>query len=420
MKNIFKKSILFAASLALLVGVFSSSFNVLNAHAANCDYQFYSDNNFGEWYDPCADQCAAGGSGPAITTTKNVDYTGQPILNPAQLQMLTANEPIYQKAATASGVPWQVIATLHYRETGLKRVNPTNDQGLFQDVAKVNGPYPAGAVTDDEFLRQATWAGNFIKSKSSDPTLLASGDEAAIKDAFFGYNGRAPAYIKQAQSLGFTNAYDGSPYVMNKADAVRNPDINKTTWGQINADGGAIVYPANSDYGAFVVYASLVGIPASTCNSSFSGTLNEKIVQYAQAELALWKAGTLKPGNDYKKYTYDIAGDWCAWFVSYILKEAGHPVNSSAKPYWSYVDQFIKQGPSLGFIIHPKGDGYKPKPGDLGIYGNADHINIVVGYDSAGRMLTIGGNQGSIPFTTSKVSQNIGYGSSATTYVEVK
>lgn len=360
-----------------------------------------------------------------IGGTGNKDYAGRDILSQAVLSAVTANQPIYEQASKASGVPWQMIAVLHLRETGLKKVNPGNNQGLFQDSAHTNvgADYTPGPVTDANFLQQATWAGNFIKGKSSTPDLLLKGDATAVKDAFFGYNGQSGAYVAQAKSLGFTDGADGSPYVVNKLDAQRDPSKNPTGWGQIKTDGGAISYPANSDYGAFVVYASLSGLSTSGCSSSLSGTLNQKIVQASQSELALWQAGTLTPGKDYLKYTYGTSGDWCAWFVSYILKQAGKPVDSTATPQWPAVKQFLDQSSTLGFVVHATGDGYTPKPGDLAVYDNASHINIVTGYSSDGSMITIGGNQASATngdFTTSKVSQNIGYGESATNYVEVK
>jgi len=391
----------------------------MNASAANCDYDFFSRNNFGEYYDACDSSCSASAASTSIGGS-NKDYAGGTILDQARLDAIKANQPIYEQAAKEANIPWQMVAVIHLRETGLRKVNPDNGQGIYQDYKKINGPYPPGPVDDAGFLSQSIWAANFLKGKSSNPDLLASGDEAQVKDAFFGYNGRASIYTTQAKSLGFTEGYDGSPYVVNKIDAARDPDKNPTTWGQITSDGGSISYPANSDYGAFVVYASLAGIKTSSCSSDLSGTLNEKIVQIAQSELALWTAGTLKPGTDYQKYTYGTAGDWCAWFVSYVLKEAGHPVDTSTTPDWPSVSQFLNESQTIGFAVHLKGDGYKPKPGDFALYDDHSHINIVVGYDEQGQMLTIGGNQAGEPFTASKITQNVGYGSSATSYVEVK
>jgi hypothetical protein len=86
-----------------------------------------------------------------------------------------------------------------------------------------------------------------------------------VKYTLFAYNGIAEAYKTQAKNLGFTdtqaNNGEGSPYVMNRFDAKRDPTVAPTktnnTWGQIKVDKGPIEYPANSDYGAFIIYKSI-------------------------------------------------------------------------------------------------------------------------------------------------------------------
>jgi len=408
--------------ILFIAAIFLASFGISNSQAFAMDTRFYSGNDI-IFYDPDATACGTT-QNTAVVSTGNTDYAGNTILSQAELDGIAANKSVYEAAGKVSGTPWQAIAVLHLRETRLGLVNPSNGQGLYQDSKNLGGTYPPGAVSQEDFLRQSTWAGTFLKGKASNPELFATGDAGQVKDAFFGYNGRSSQYETQAKKLGFTEGYDGSPYVVNKIDAKRDPTTNPAEWGQIKNDGGSISYPANSDYGAFVVYASLAGIKSSNCGSTTaSGDLNAKMVQFAQAELKLWTDGTMKPGSDYKKYTYGSEGDWCAWFVSYILKEAGHPVDTTDTPDWPSVRTYLEQSSTIGFVTHPAGDGYKPKAGDLALYDGHTHINIVTGYSDTGKMLTIGGNQGAGEngnFTNSKVSQNTGYGESATSYVEVK
>lgn len=405
------------------------------ASAVDCDYTQNELQGFGEWLDPCDTVCS-NQEGSILQSSENRDYKGQQILSDAQLSAIEKNKLVYEAAGAQAGVPWQAIAVLHLRETGLKRINPDNGQGIYQDFAKVNGPYPpSGAieVSEEEFLRQSVWAAGFFKAKATNPEAIST-DIEQIKDAFFGYNGRAQQYIEQAEKLGFKNGYDGSPYVMNYADALRDPELKPTEWGQIKEDGGSLVYPANKGHGAFVVYSSLAGISTSDCESTLSGTLSERVAQLSYQEYELWSSGamttvanidSLDATRHFTKYTYGIRGDWCAWFISWILKEAGKPVNDSEQPQWSFVSQFTNQAESLGFVNHGGSSGYKPKPGDLAVYRDGGHINVVVGYDDAGRMLTIGGNEGSGGnvnggFYGSEVKLNTGYGSSATSYIEVK
>jgi len=432
MKHI-KRIALLSLSLVMALSIISTSFFTSSVSAktkANCDYNFYAQQDFGEFSDPCDSATCSTSTDKNVTiNSDNKDYAGDTILSEAELKGIKENQSVYEEAAKEADMPWQAIAVIHLRETRLSKTNPANGQGIYQDYAKLNGPYPAGKVDDKEFLRQTIWAAKFLKAKATNPELFAKGDAGQVKDAFFGYNGRAGVYIDQAKALGFDEGYEGSPYVVNKIDKKRDPEENPTKWGQIKADGGSLVYPANSDHGAYVIYASLAGLKSNDCESTLSGTLNENIVKLAEAELKLWKDGELSPGNkgteskpayDFQKYTYDQQGDWCAWFVSYILKGAGKPVDSSDTPDWPSVGTFLNESSKLGFEVHEKGDSYKPKPGDFAIYGNHTHINIVTGYDKDGKMLTIGGNQGSTPYSNSSVTENIGYGESATYYVEVK
>lgn len=387
------------------------------------DVKFYMGNDILN-YDENFDECALGtGLTPSTSGSSNKDYLGRDILTKAQLEAIEKNRDAYEKAATEAGIPWEMIAAIHLRETGLSRINPANGQGIFQNSTAPEGLYPEGEVDDAGFLAQAKWVAAFIKGKATDASRLSVNDEVAIKDTFFAYNGRDPQYIAQAKTLGFTDSYDGSPYVMNKADAKRDPGSNPK-WGQVKGDGGEIQYPANQDYGAFLVYASLAGL-SSSCGS---GDLQQKIVSVAEAELKLWEAGTMKPGKDFTKYSYGPEDDWCAWFVSWVLKEAGSPVNDSAQPTWSLVSQFFTIGvPENGYTQHINDGSYTPQPGDLAIYGGtiADdvyHINIVVGMNGS-QVITIGGNEGAGgngSFTQSKVVKNEGFGNDAAMFITVK
>lgn len=251
--------------------------------AIKCDADFYSSNDI-LYFDPCEQSCSTKASSTVSTGNekKIVDYMNREIFNDAQLQIIKDNQPFYESAAKKAGIPWEMIAVIHYRETGLKRDNPSNNQGIYQDYAGKNGPYPTGPVDDAEFQRQTDWAAQFLKSKAGARAGdLAEEDDNAVKLAFFAYNGTAGAYIAQAKSLGFSDEEaavgEGSPYVMNKADEKRDPDSNPGGWGQIKSDGGGISYPANKDHGAYVMYAALKGKVASSCSQTLGeGGLTEE------------------------------------------------------------------------------------------------------------------------------------------------
>lgn len=354
------------------------------------------------WYDPgFTVNCSISGSASSSDTITNTDYAGAAIFNSAQLAAINDNKSAYQSAASQVDIPWQMIAVIHIRESGGAKANPAGGQGIYQFVDSHGGPYPEGPVSDEEFARQTLLAAQFIKNKSSG--LTASSSAEVIKDTFFSYNGRAPAYIEQAKALGFTDAqgYEGSPYVVNKIDSRRDPaKAADKTWGQIYVDHGPIEYPARSGYGAFVMYAALSGISLSgTCPGTSSGEIGQRVVAYAQQELALWKSGSLNPnGEDYKKYTYGSAGNWCAYFASWIYKQAGYPITSIGNQTTPSVVQIHNIGNAGDrFVFHDSTDlTYTPKPGDLVIQEDGsghNHVNIIISVDGD-KFTVIGGNQG--------------------------
>lgn len=350
-------------------------------------------------------------------SASNLDYAGRTVLSEAQLSQIQQNQPVYQQAAQQAGIPWQMLAVVHLREHGLKVSNPSNGQGIYQFVNQQGGPYPAGPVSQDEFLRQSILAAQFLKSKaganySTNQNLTTNADTSTIKDTFYSYNGRASAYADQAASLGFdrgTQGFEGSPYVMNKADAKRDPASNPSGWGQIKTDNGGLVYPANNDYGAFVEYAALTGVAiGSACTGQGSvncsgpgaqGDLSEvrkKVVCLAQHEYSLWQSKQLQPGlAGYGKYSQNHDENWCADFASWVYDQAGYPLQPD--PNWRVPGvigiQAIGQK-EQNFHWHPAGS-YTPKPGDFVIHGG-DHVNLVSGV-SGNKLTLLGGNQDAPP-----------------------
>lgn len=360
------------------------------------------------FYDPnsvAVGNCFSGSTSttpaPQTATTAALDYKGRPILDQGQLQAIAANQTTYQQAASQVDIPWQMLAVVHLRENGLKKANPGNGQGIYQFYDQHGGPYPTGPVSDAEFLRQTILAAQFLKSAAggnypNHQLLSASSDSETVKDTFFSYNGRASAYVIQAASLGYKNnqGYEGSPYVMNKADAQRDPDSNPTGWGQIKRDNGPIEYPANEDYGAFVEYAGLAGLPINNC---VSGNVRQAIVQIAQQEFQAWQSGQLKPGTDFFKYSQNRPEDWCADFVSWVYSQAGDPLSDSNGGNIASVLGIQQVGQSIRsskFSYHDSSN-YTPQPGDIAVHigPGVEHVNIVVAVTNS-KITLVGGNQG--------------------------
>ena len=217
----------------------------------------WSQNNI-TFYEPCT--TIDGDTSEICGENKN--YAGEQVFTDEQMKAIKANQPFYEKAASKYGFPWELIAVIHKREHGLARSNPSNGQGVYQFAsasrrkACKGGNFSPGKISDEQFQIQTDCAADAIKNSYGAGLDLNTDD--GIKKMFFSYNGRAQAYIDQALKLGFSQQEaengEGSPYVMNRFDAKREPS---STWGQIKRDYGSIEYPANKDFGAFVYYKAI-------------------------------------------------------------------------------------------------------------------------------------------------------------------
>lgn len=175
------------------------------------------------------------------------------------------NKSFYTQVMNETGVPWEMLAAIHYRETNFSHTNPTNGQGIFQFVNGNGGPYPAGAVSDGEFVRQLRFMANSVQNdyvnRGSAPRerrklVPNEPNTAIVKDTLFSYNGRSSLYADQAQHFGYNASaqpYEGSPYVMNRFDCPR------ARMGIITRDYGRGIDGTDTRYGAFTVYARLRG-----------------------------------------------------------------------------------------------------------------------------------------------------------------
>jgi len=79
-------------------------------------------------------------------------------LDTASLEKIRTLLPVYEKHAKRIGIPWQILAAKHYRETGLSLNNPANGQGVWQLYSLVTGGsqfFPENPnVSVEEFDRQ--------------------------------------------------------------------------------------------------------------------------------------------------------------------------------------------------------------------------------------------------------------------------
>lgn len=233
------------------------------------------------------ESCVLGGN---FTIGDNKDYEGNPILKDDELEKVKRYQPVYQKIASKHGMPWQIFAAIHYRESSLKHGSTINSEG------KCEGPYGispgeswlCGNEYDDEKFEKVTERlATDLEEKLRNKGGGDWNDPNVVMEVLFRYNGMAGVYIRQGRELGFdeagANRGEGSPYVANMLDEKRDPTKNGLKWGQIKRDYGPIEYPANKDYGAFVVY---LGLGGGSSSSSGGAGVKKRI-----EERAFWVGG---------------------------------------------------------------------------------------------------------------------------------
>lgn len=255
-------------AITVLVAFFYTPIGAPTAYAeAQCDREYESLNNVTHITN-CAETTATCSNSASSSIFSNQDYAGREIFSTAQQEAIEANKTFYENAGTAHNVPWQLLAAIHVREAGLKKYGPSNGYGPYQ-ITPSNYPVKA-EYTDSEFQSATDAAAAFLRDKAGNRDLS---DPDNVKYVLFAYNGMSSRYIDQALKLGFSADEaangEGSPYVMNKFDERRDPEVEPTksngTWGQVKRDHGPVEYPANKDPGAFVYYSALSN--SSLCGS---------------------------------------------------------------------------------------------------------------------------------------------------------
>ncbi len=348
------------------------------------------------------------------TAGNNQNYAGDTVWSEEQLSAIKNNRSVYEKAEEKFRIPWQAIATMHSLETGLARTNPSNGQGIYQLYSYTGGGtndkafLPAGPVDDDEFERQTLIAAEQMKAMIEAQGLEVDSDDG-IKTLLFQYNGKSSEYIKKAKELGFSDAEanigEGSPYVMNRYDAKRDPNSSSMdpAWpGRYVADGVYDKTATQADFGGFVKYIALAGASSNgnVCFSPFIGgnlDLNETAIQiawpeaeqsnsatqissgYAEAikqtwtegyELQVAQAGSFNRGDG----TMIPVGKSCDNFVGTVVRASGIDPNF---PVWLGSQKTYLESSDMWELVEVT-DSSQAMPGDIRIENNGGHILMIV------------------------------------------
>lgn len=210
-----------------------------------------------------------------------------------------------------------------------------------------------------------------------------SGGESAAGNALKAVSGATAEAAAQAASV-IAYKYE-RPETINGKPALLDDRMS-------NAGGVFNLYGAGAPAGSNVSAADL-SLPASSCSTSVvNGDLRSRVVEIAKRELAAWDSSKPEfPQNS--KYTGGVNEAWCADFASWVYNEAGYPLREGGNwrvPPVLGIQEIGQAGDR--FVYHPADGSYTPVPGDMVIYGNHSHLNIVIDV-SGGKVTTIGGNE---------------------------
>lgn len=302
------------------------------------------------------------------TTTQDTADSSDPKLSGVDTKKINDLKSAYQAAETETGVPWQLLAAVHFRESSndpsrdLQAGNPFGGGG--SQASTSYGTYGRPGTIEEsiviaakELINKAS--GGVVKKPITGPNP----DSEAVKDALFGYNGRASVYARQAEALGFsatTQPYEGSPYVMN------NFDEKHKNMGIITRDFGGLD-GTDARPGAYTVYVGLGGGTggSQTCleNISSDGSkqaLIETIKKYTQPEYhspvyktktpeyaaAIEKAVT---NGEYVGGAEGSPGIDCGGYITRIMRDSGYdPDYNKSNGNVPFQKQYLDQQVAIG------------------------------------------------------------------------
>lgn len=173
-------------------------------------------------------------------------------------------------------------------------------------------------------------------------------------------------------------------------------------------DSGAGAGSSSQQFGLPVLTVAdqyrMMGLPVPTAGMPFglgagSGA-GARMVALAQGEIGVGETGGNNESPRIREYRSATAGaentpgPWCAYFVSWLAKEAGAPIGAGGNGT-GYVPTLEAWGRQEGRFADF--GSYQPAPGDVVIFdwggdGTADHTGIVERVDPDGTIHTIEGN----------------------------
>lgn len=387
------KAPIFWALVVFVSSIISIATPVKNEASATCEYDetFYQSNDIMNYNECAISTCATSG----VTLGDVSDIAKQKAEAAGIKEKAEANMDIYEYAAEATGVPWQIVAALHYREGGMNREVSIADGSPLTSGQSADGLVIYSDAKEDA----ADKIGHFLRMAQGVYSLnIDSVSSWGVDDwgnAFLAYN-RGSMYKSVGQS------YTLSPYVMNYID----DEHANMAWTEADSYYNGKKYnnlydssQKDANIGALAV-ANYLGLEAAssseaTANGSGNcggvGAVQNDIVQTAINLSWINRAGSGDSVNrgpmDAKQEYIDAMEDVglygsgcsgngadCGVFVATVMRSSGADTNFPIGT--SYIMNYLKSSTEYEQIEN-KGNTSNLEPGDIFIIDG--HIFMYVG-----------------------------------------
>ena len=167
------------------------------------------------------------------------------------------------------------------------------------------------------------------------------------------------------------------------------------------------------------IYKGITSIKKTAVEAGSSTITVEKLTESQLRNKIVKKAKSYegKKGNHFWSHYGMDPDNWCAAFVWTVYDECGMSDILTKTAYVPTMRDWLSKNGTKRTVK-------TAKPGDIAIFGGGTHVELVAGYDSSGKLLTIGGNtgysSGAGSFKDSTVSKARYYGSSPTSIYSPK
>ncbi len=232
-----------------------------------------------------------------------------------------------------------------------------NRQALAEFADITNRPY-------NDLTMQLDFIWYDLTRTPSDIDINVAG-RAYSGSSFYGYDELLQTTTVRDATVVFANKYERSSAEKEVRTGIKTIDE---------------AYGERLDYAdkAYAKYAGSISVNED-CDGLVGG-LAERVVQVALREAAA--GAKISDGSSHKYTDGPSSAAWCAYFVSWVYREAGFPLGGVDGWKISAVSHMLSEAQARN-QFHSKESGYQPQPGDIAIYKNGvsrfeSHVNIVI------------------------------------------